>query len=283
MEGHASSWPRFTKRGTIMKRSAASNRERGISLTELMIVTALLGLVMAGMYKMFVHQQKSYSVQDHVSAMQQNARVGLEYMVKDIRMAGYIPEGIPFDADDPPVPAPLTATSPSADVAGQSFTDGEDERIEEATATTITFLADIDNDARTETVRYALTGTNLTMEVWEWNALTATWGASSGTQIIAEDIENLAFTYVLLSDDRGYNNDVDDDGNDGADEEGELKTWDFDSDGVLGNAQRRHIRQVSITMNARAAAKDPVYTDPEVGDHYRRRALTSNIKLRNIT
>jgi type IV pilus assembly protein PilW len=266
-----------------MKRAAARNRERGISLTELMIVTALLGLVMAGMYNMFVHQQKSYSVQDHVSAMQQNARVGLEYMVKDIRMAGYIPEGIPFDADDPPVPAPLTSTSPSADVAGQSFTDGEDEIIEEATATTITFLADIDNDARTETVRYTLTGTNLTMEVWEWNALTATWGASSGAQIIAEDIENLAFTYVLLSDDRGYNNDSDDDGNDGADEEGELKTWDFDADGVLGNAQRRHIRQVSITMNARAAAKDPVYTDPEVGDRYRRRALTSNIKLRNIT
>ena len=78
-----------------------------------MIVTALLGLVMAGMYNMFVHQQKSYSVQDHVSAMQQNARVGLEYMVKDIRMAGYIPEGIPFDADDPPVPAPQKPAPPA--------------------------------------------------------------------------------------------------------------------------------------------------------------------------
>lgn len=248
-----------------------------------MIVTALLGLVMSGMYNMFVHQQKSYSVQDHVSAMQQNARVGLEYLVKDIRMAGYIPESIPFDADDPPVPAPLQSTPPSADVAGQPFTDGEDEIIEEATATSITFLADIDNDARTETVRYALSGTDLTMEMWEWNAMTSTWSSSTGAQIIAEDIENLAFTYVLLSDDRGYNNDVDDDGNDGADEEGELKTWDFNADGALGNAQRRHIRQVSVSMNARAASKDPVYTDPVMGDHYRRRALTSNINLRNIT
>jgi len=266
-----------------MKNNAQSNREKGISLVELMIVTALLGLVMAGMYNMFVHQQKSYSVQDHVSAMQQNARVGLEYLVKNIRMAGYIPESIPFDADDPPVPAPLKSAPPSADVAGQPFTDGEDETIEEATATSIAFLADIDNDAKTETVRYALNGTDLTMEVWEWNAATSTWSSSTGAQTIAEDIENLAFIYVLLSDDSGYNNDIDDDGNDGADDQGELKIWNFNVDGALLNAQRRHIRQVSITMNARAAVKDPVYIDPVGGDHYRRRALTSNINLRNIT
>ena len=265
-----------------MKRAAKTNREQGISLVELMIVTALLGLVMAGMYNMFVHQQKSYTVQDHVSAMQQNARVGLEYMVKDIRMAGYIPEGIPFDSFDPPLPTPQKP-APAVDVAGQPFTDGDDEAIEEATATSIAFQADIDNDARTETVRYALNGTDLTLEVWEWNPATSSWGSSTGAQTIAENIENLAFTYVVLADDYGVNNDLDDDGNEGADEEGELKTWNFGTDGALGNAQRRHIRQVSITMNARAENKDPVYTDPVAGDHYRRRALTSNINLRNIT
>ena len=126
---------------------------------------------------------------------------------------------------------------------------------EEATAASITFQADIDNDAKTETVRYALNGTNLTLEVWEWNAATSSWGSSTGAQTIAENIENLAFTYVVLADDYGVNNDLDDDGNEGADEEGELKTWNFGTDGALGNAQRRHIRQVSITMNARAAAK----------------------------
>jgi len=39
---------------------------------------------------------------------------------------------------------------------------------------------------------------------WEWNAATSSWGASSGLEIIAEDIENLAFTYTLLFDDYGY-------------------------------------------------------------------------------
>lgn len=257
------------------------NKERGFTLTELMIVTALLGLVLSGMYNMFVHQQKSYTVQDDVAVMQQNVRVGLSYMVKDIRMTGFKPETIPFDVSDPPTPTPQKP-APGADVPGQAFTDGDAEDIEEATASAITLQADIDNDAITETVRYALSGTDLTMEVWEWNAATSSWGASSGLQIIAEDIENLAFTYTLLSDDYGFDNDVDDDGNDGVDEEGELKNWDFGVDGALNNAERRHIRQVSIMLNSRADAKDPKYTNPDLGDHYRRRTLTSDIDLRNL-
>ena len=209
-------------------------------------------------------------------------------------MAGYIPESIPFDASDPPVPTPQTP-APSSDVAGQPFTDGVSESIEQATSTTVTFQADIDNDAVTETVTYSLSGTNLTMEVWQWNPLTSTWNPSSGPQIIAEEIESLVFTYSLLADNYGVDNDVDDDGNDGADEEGELLIWDLtngvdddgdgfiDEDGALNTNQlRSFIRQVSIVMNSRTAAKDPKYTHPTVGDHYRRRTLTSNINLRNI-
>ena len=264
-----------------MERKASPTKEKGFTLTELMIVTALLGLVLSGMYNMFVHQQKSYSVQDDVAIMQQNVRIGLSYLVKDIRMAGYIPEDIPFDPVSPPVPTPST-TEPSTDVAAQPFTDGDAEPIEEATSTAITLQADIDNDAVTETVRYALNGTDLTREVWEWNPVTETWGASTGTLIIAEDIENLTFTYALLSDDYHYDNDTDDDGNDGIDEEGELKTWDFGVDGALNNAERAHIRQVSIVLNSMADVRDPNYTHPDEGDGFRRRTLRSNIDLRNL-
>jgi type IV pilus assembly protein PilW len=277
-----------------MKTLLERKKEAGFSLTEMMVVLAILGVVMAAMYSMFNHQQKSYSVQDHVSTMQQNVRVGLDYLVKDIRMAGYIPEDIPFDSSDPPIPTPQTP-APSSDVVGQPFTDGVNESIEQATSTTVTFQADVDNDAVTETVTYTLTGTDLTMEVWQWNPVTTTWNPSSGPQIIARDIESLVFTYSLLADDYGVDNDLDDDGNDGADEEGELLVWDLpngvdddddgfiDEDGPLNtNELRSFIRQVSIVINSRTAAKDPKYTHPTVGDHYRRRTLISNVNLRNI-
>jgi type IV pilus assembly protein PilW len=269
-------------------------REAGFSLVEMMIVIAILGVVMAAMYSMFTHQQKSYSVQDNVAMMQQNVRVGLDYLVKDIRMAGYIPEDIPFDPDDPPVPEPST-TEPSSDVAGQLFTDGVAESIEQATVNSFTFQGDIDNDAVTETVQYALNGTDLTMEVWQWNPVTSTWNPSSGPQIIAEDIENLAFTYSILADNYGFDNDLNDDGNEGVDEEGELLIWDLangvddDNDGFIDedpplntNQLRSFIRQVSIVISSRTAAMDPKYSHPTEGDSYRRRTLTSRISLRNI-
>ena len=119
------------------------------------------------------------------------------------------------------------------------------------------------------------------MEVWKWSAATSSWSPGSGPQIIAQDIENLAFTYVLLADDYGLDNGIDDDGDGSVDEQGELKIWDFGADGPLTSAERRHIRQVSIIINSRSAAKDPTYTHPAEGDHYRRRTLTSNISLRN--
>jgi type IV pilus assembly protein PilW len=278
----------------MMKKLLEKNNQSGFSLTEMMIVLAILGVVLAAMYNTFTHQQKSYSVQDNVSVMQQNVRVGLDYLVKDIRMAGYIPEDIPFDTSDPPIPTPST-TEPSTDVAGQLFTDGVAESIEQATSTSITFQADIDNDAVTETVQYTLNGTNLTMEVWQWNPVTLSWNPSSGPQIVAEDIESLTFTYSLLADNYGLDNDVDDDGNDGADETGELLTWDLnngldddddgwiDEDGPLNTNQLRSlIRNVYVVINSRSAVKDPKYTHPTEGDSYRRRTLTSNIGLRNI-
>lgn len=277
-----------------MKKISAKKQDAGFSLTEMMVVLAILGVVLGAMYSMFVHQQKSYSVQDHVAMMQQNVRVGLDYLVKDIRMAGYIPENIPFDSSDPPVPTPQKP-APNTDVPGQPFSDGVAEAIEQATATTVTLQADIDNDAVTETVRYTLAGTDLTMEVWQWNPATSTWNPSGGPQIIAQDIENLNFTYTVLADNYGFDNDLDDDGNDGADEEGELLIWDsingvdddddgfIDEDGPLNTTElRSFIREVSIVLNSRAAAMDPKYTHPTEGDSYRRRTLSSHISLRNI-
>jgi len=253
-----------------MKRLRARKREQGVTLVELMIVVAILGVVVAAAYNMFEFQQKSYTVQDQVAVMQQNVRVGLEYMVKEIRMAGYVPEDIPPNN-----------TPPTGDVTGQAFANGVSEPIEEATASTITLQADVDDDEQTETVRYALNGTNLERNAWKWGG--GAWGNATGAQTVADNIEAINFTYFLLADDDGLNNDTDDDGDGQTDEAGELLTWNFGVHGNLDtNDERGLIRQITLTMTARVQNPDPDYRHPQQDDPYRRRTLTSKICLRNM-
>lgn len=271
-----------------MKALKNKKKEQGVTLVELMVVLGVFGLIMTAMYNMFNFQQKSYSVQDNVAVMQQNVRVGLDYMVKEIRMAGYIPDGIP-----PNKSSPTHDGLPSSPFT----TNGDSESIEEATASTITFQADIDGDNITEAVRYTLNvGNNtLTREVWQWNDGGTNWDASTGPEIVAEDIENIMFTYALLAGAEGLANGIDDDGDGSVDEQGELIFWDInngidddgdgsvDEDGALNtNTLRGYIRQVGATITARSASIDDDYIHPVQGDHYRRRILTSNIDLRNM-
>lgn len=259
-----------------MKALRENKKERGVTLVELMISLSMFAVIISAMYNMFNFQQKNYSVQDNVAVMQQNVRVGLGYMVKEIRMAGYIPDGIP-----PNKLSPSNDSLPSSPFTAN----GISESVEEATASAITFQADIDSDNITEAVRYTLDAGNntLTREVWKWNAGATSWDASTGPEIVAENIENIVFTYALLAGAQGLANGVDDDGDGSVDEQGELRAWDFGVDGALNtNTLRGYIRQVGATITARSASTDINYTHPVQGDHYRRRILTSDIGLRNM-
>jgi prepilin-type N-terminal cleavage/methylation domain-containing protein len=61
----------------------------GFTLIELLIVLVLSSILMAGLYRTFIGQQKTYTVQDQVADMQQNVRVAIDKMTREIRMAGY--------------------------------------------------------------------------------------------------------------------------------------------------------------------------------------------------
>jgi type IV pilus assembly protein PilW len=66
-----------------------SDGTRGFTLIELLISMALSGIVMSAIYTLFISQNRSYSIQEQVSEMQQNARVAMDRIVRDVRMAGY--------------------------------------------------------------------------------------------------------------------------------------------------------------------------------------------------
>jgi len=65
------------------------NRQNGFTLVELMVALVLTSLATIGLYQTYVSFSTSYDVQDQVAEMQQNLRVAMQRLVRDIRMAGY--------------------------------------------------------------------------------------------------------------------------------------------------------------------------------------------------
>jgi prepilin-type N-terminal cleavage/methylation domain-containing protein len=69
-------------------------RQRGLTLIELTVTLAISFIVVGAVYHAFTSQQKTYSIQDQVAEAQQNARVAMNILMRDLRMAGHgKPEG----------------------------------------------------------------------------------------------------------------------------------------------------------------------------------------------
>lgn len=71
---------------------------KGFTLIEILISLAITTIVMAGIFSTFNAQSKSFSAQQQVTEMQQNARAAMDMMTREIRMAGYSEtRGVTFD------------------------------------------------------------------------------------------------------------------------------------------------------------------------------------------
>ena len=63
-------------------------KQRGITLIELLVALAISGFLGAGVYRTFIGQQHTFEVQDQIVDVQQNVRMAINQMVRDIRMGG---------------------------------------------------------------------------------------------------------------------------------------------------------------------------------------------------
>jgi prepilin-type N-terminal cleavage/methylation domain-containing protein len=61
---------------------------KGLTLIELLVALAISAILTAGLYRTFIGQHKTYAAQEQVVDMQQNARVAISRMMREIRMAG---------------------------------------------------------------------------------------------------------------------------------------------------------------------------------------------------
>jgi prepilin-type N-terminal cleavage/methylation domain-containing protein len=68
--------------------------KKGVTLIELLVVLVIAAITMAGIYRVFISQTRTYAIQDQVMEVQQSVRGAMEILLRDLRMTG-------FDDDNP--------------------------------------------------------------------------------------------------------------------------------------------------------------------------------------
>lgn len=89
----------------------AGLRQRGLSLVELMIGMTLGLMLLAILLSIYLSVKQTYTVQDNLARMQENARLALRLISHDARMAGYRGDSVQYWTVQESSDAPLGAVS----------------------------------------------------------------------------------------------------------------------------------------------------------------------------
>lgn len=150
-----------------------SNRfaERGSALAETLIAGALSSFVLLGLYLMYETNQVGFTKGERQADIQQNARIGLDRIVRELRLAG---------------------SDPSAILGGgaAAFVAAETDRVQ--------FYADVNSDGTTDRVEYRFDAPARVIRRQFWKSAAAT--ATAGGQQLARSVTALTFAYYDGSD-----------------------------------------------------------------------------------
>lgn len=152
--------------------------QRGFTLAELLVVTALVGLVMAGVLSLLMSSNQSYQRGTNQVEAQQAARVAMARISQEIREAGYNPSS-------------ATTFNPVISFSATGLTIQNDWNANGAIDNTITVTDPVKGTARGEQVIYALSGTNLTRRET---------GVDGTPQVLISGVQSLAFEYLDITD-----------------------------------------------------------------------------------
>ncbi len=256
---------------------------KGFTLIELLIAMLVTMIILGGAYAVFNTQQRQTTIQTNVSDAQQNLRAAMDFLSREVRMAGYNPEQ-------------TTANFGISDIQFRDIDDNND-----ATGNSyICFSWDQDSDG--------VLDNDETIDISLVNSATITPGVSdlflrrpnvsTDRNVLASNIIAIGLAYAIDSDSDGELE------QDGAGNTLWLVDADNDRDwdslnintgttADIGTAvDTRAIRAVRIWMLSQAQAPDPNYIDPNtyiVGSHvvipnnnFRHRILERIILCRNM-
>ena len=157
--------------------------EEGYSLVELLVTMTVSVVLVGGLYSVLFESQATYEAQQDQSALRQQARVAMDQMAVELRMAGY-------DIGSAP------------------------ERLVYAGSSQVTFAADIDDGSAAtpcgnadetavgggaERIQYRLQGTSLlrTVDCWDGGA----WGNEFTDLVVATDVQNARAIFRYFDED----------------------------------------------------------------------------------
>jgi prepilin-type N-terminal cleavage/methylation domain-containing protein len=173
--------------------SRRAHGQGGFTLIEVLIALSLFFLIMTGIFQLFGPSNVMYTAGQRKVDVQQGSRVGMDALVRQIRMAGYFPEN--FDTPG----------------TGNDITPANQNPIQVGTSTELaiygaaTGCLDANNDGicddpqpagRSQVFLFCLTGNTLLSKVGPQGAA-ASYNCSdtAQTQVVADNITSLTFAY----------------------------------------------------------------------------------------
>ena len=66
------------------------NNDRAFTLVEVLVVIVIMGLAATAMYSLFIQTQQKAGTQEEVAETQQNLRIAMNFLTRDIQMAGFL-------------------------------------------------------------------------------------------------------------------------------------------------------------------------------------------------
>jgi prepilin-type N-terminal cleavage/methylation domain-containing protein len=267
-------------------------QNKGITLIELLVALVIAGILIAAVYRTFLSQQKTYTVQEQVVDMQQNMRLAINRMMTEIRMAGFgnVSMVLPVTIGANTFPNAVNLNTPTAGALTiVSATGG---------AATLTILASVGQnqvvvstltDAKGDPLfdtgnrKYICIGGLESHTITSIDSGTKTI-TLNGTLLFTHPIATPVFTIKALS----YQVDGtftllrDENLGDGAQPQADhienLQFATFDDNGNP-TVNSPDIRMIRVSLGARTEMQDP---DLKGADGYRRREIASNIHLKNM-
>jgi type IV pilus assembly protein PilW len=87
--------------------------KKGVTLIELLVALVIAAITMAGIYRVFISQTKTYAIQDQVMEVQQSVRGAMEILLRDLRMTGFDDDNVNSDV---PIANPLATPVQASDI-----------------------------------------------------------------------------------------------------------------------------------------------------------------------